>query len=134
MEIPTLPDLSKQMERLAAAIEQQYHALQAGQKHLIPRYLKNMYQWQANGTQISLAYQSQTVIRITGLIIVVFNPGSLQIGNFFTLPVTPGMLVPPLGPDGLMLEPGQALTLTQSPAGQIGLWAMGQEMASEGRW
>jgi hypothetical protein len=130
-----LADLTREMARMAAALENYYHALQAGQRHLIPRYLKNMYQYQASGTSINLAYQSQMTIRITGMLIVVSSAGTLQIGSFFTLPVTPGMIPPALGIDGLMVEPGQSLTLTQASAGQIGIWCMGQEMASEGkRW
>lgn len=132
---PTLDELTKQMARVADSIERYYHSLQAQQKHLIPRYLKNMFQYQANATSVNLTYQSQMTIRITGLLIVCSSAGSLQIGNFFTLPTTPGMLPLSLGIDGLMVEPGQALNLSQASAGQIGLWAMGQEMASEGlRW
>jgi hypothetical protein len=128
-------ELTREMTRIAVAIEKYYHSLQAQQRHLIPRYLKNMFLYQANGTQINLAYQSQMTIRITCLIIVVSSAGSLQIGNFFTLPCTPGMLPENFGFDGLVLEPGQVLQLTQASAGQIGLWACGQEMASEGlRW
>lgn len=133
-KLPT-EELTREMARIATAIEKYYHSLQAQQRHLIPRYLKNMFLYQANGTQINLAYQSQMTIRITCLIIVVSSAGTLQIGNFFSLPVSPGMIPQQYGGDGLVLEPGQALQLTQTVTGAMGLWAMGQEMASEGlRW
>lgn len=133
-KLPT-EELTREMQRVAQAIEKYYHSLQQAQRHLIPRYLKNMNQFQASGQQINLAYQSQMTIRITGIIIVVSSAGALSIGNFITIPVTPGMLPLDLGCDGLLVEPGQAITLTQGSMGQIGLYCMGQEMASEGlRW
>lgn len=127
--------LTKQMAKMAEQVEQYYQSLQRFQHHLIPRYLQNMHQFQANGTQVNLLYQSQQVIRVTCFLIIVSSAGNLQIGNFITIPCTPGMLPLNLGIDGMMLEPGQALTLSQGSAGPIGLMAMGQEMASEGqRW
>lgn len=133
-KLPT-EELTKEMQRVAQAIEKYYHSLQQMQRHLIPRYLKNMQQFQANGTQVNLLYQSQQVIRVTSMLIVVSSAGTLQIGNFITLPVTPGDPPIDLGYDGMMIEPGQAITLTQTNAGAMGIWCMGQEMASEGlRW
>lgn len=133
-KLPT-EELTKQMTRMAEALERYYHSLQAAQKHLIPRYLKNMYSYQASASSLTLLYQSQQVIRITGLLVVVSSAGQLSIGNFWQMPVSAGMLPFDFGYDGLMVEPGQALTLTQTTPGQIGMWAMGQEMASEGlRW
>lgn len=131
-KLPT-EELTKQMQQMALALEKYYHGLQQMQRHLIPRYLKNMGFFAANNTQITILYQSQMVVRVTSMLIVATSAATLSIGNFIQFPVVSGVLN--LGIDGLLIEPGQALVMNQQNAGPLGLICMGQEMASEGlRW
>lgn len=130
-----LENLGKRITELASKIDAGYQSLIQFQKHNIPRYLRNMQIFSANGTSVELQYQSQLLHRITCFLIVVSSPGTLQIGQKWVLPVTPGMLPLDLGFEGMVLDPGQQIVLTQNAAGAMGLWAFGQELPDRGnRW
>lgn len=130
-----LERLGKQIAELASKIDAGYQSLIQFQKHNIPRYLRNMQNFNANGTSLELQYQSQNLHRITCFLIVVTSAGTLQIGQKWSLPVAPGMLPLDLGLEGMVLDPGQQITLTQNVQGAMGIWAFGQELPDRGnRW
>lgn len=125
----------KQMAEQMARLTAQYESLIKLQRHLIPRYLQNMQFYQPNNTTIQLPYQSQILVRLTSMIVVVSSAGTLSIGTF-QMPVTPGMDPLQFGIDGMILDANQdPITLTQTATGPLGLWCFGQEMADRGnRW
>lgn len=101
----------------------------------VPKYLANARLYLQNQTTLNFAYhtQSQVLMHVTGMIVVVSSAATLQIGDRYW-PVN-GFWTPYFGKNALLIRPEDTIILTQASAGAIGLEFLGQEMADRGkRW
>lgn len=105
------------------------------QRARIPKFLTNARQYLVSGVQINFAYhtQSQMLLRVTCILIVVGSPATLQI-NDRLIPVN-GVTSLYLGEEGMLIRPEDQILLTQGTPGPMGLEFFGEEMADRGkRW
>lgn len=136
---PECAALAKHVDHLAEALVKQVAAtdklLLAMQRARIPKYLTQARQYLENATTINMAYhtQAQVLIRVTMIVVVVGSAATLQIGDR-TWPFN-GFSTLYLGEEGLLIRPEDAIELTQTTEGAMGLEFYGEEMADRGqRW
>lgn len=132
-------ELTKHIGHLVSELEKQTattnRLLQVMQRIKIPKYLTQARQYVQSGTTINLQFhtQAQMLIRVTMIVVVVTSAATLEIGDR-SWPFN-GFSTLYLGEEGLLIRPEDAITLTQTTAGAIGLEFFGEEMADRGnRW
>lgn len=105
------------------------------QRAKTPKLLANAKLYAANNTVLNFAYhmQSQTLLHVTSILVLVTSPGVLQIAER-TIPVN-GLTVLSFGWLGMVIRPEDLITLTQTSAGNMGLEFLGEELSDRGkRW
>lgn len=136
-----IPPAEIDESRLALMLQQHMQRLEHMIKSMqrdIPKIVDE-YLYMQNATTLTLLPQSQNMEMITGIFVVVTAPGGGTLtlpgryGNR-VIPVNQGNTFFPVGTDnnGLLLNNGDARTLTQGTAGILGLELFGIEIPDKG--
>ena len=102
----------------------------------LPKYLTQARQYLKNATQLNFQYhmQSQTLMRVTTLIVTCTSAATLQIAErTFSFTGSTTQNYDQAG--GLVIRPEDYIFLSQASAGDLGLEFLGQEIPDRGkRW
>ena len=130
-------EMQTRLNALASALEQQNSSinllLQEWQRAQIPRNLQQARLYVQSGIQINMAQhlQSQELLRVTAMIIVVSSAATLLVQER-QIPITTSQFIY-LGQNGWLIRSEDQFLLTQTNPGPLGLELLGEEMADRGR-